>query len=73
MTLIEILHTHPFALGVAVGMCLAFGSFILCTAFLYALQRIRDMSRSNAKAVLGNHPQPLFSSPTVGTPDSRSA
>jgi hypothetical protein len=72
MTVIEIVHTHPFAAGIAVGIILAFGSFVLCTAFLFSLEKMRAISRANAKAESGSPGHPLFSESSVGSPDSSS-
>ena len=71
MTVIEIVHTHPFAAGIAVGIILAFGSLVLCTAFLFSLEKMRAISRDNAKAESENPGSArLFSESSVGSPDS---
>jgi hypothetical protein len=54
MTVIEIVHTHPFAAGVAVGMLLTFCSLALCALFLYSLEKMKAMARESAKAMSGN-------------------
>jgi len=72
MTVIEIVHTHPFAAGIAVGIILAFGSLVLCTAFLFSLEKMKAISRDNAKAESENPGHPLFSESSVGSPDSSS-
>jgi hypothetical protein len=75
MTVIEIVHTHPFAAGIAVGIILAFGSLVLCTAFLFSLEKMKAISRDhadNAKAESENPGRPLFSESSVGSPDSGS-
>jgi hypothetical protein len=37
ITITEIVHTHPFAAGIAVGILLDYGSLELCTVFLFTL------------------------------------
>ena len=50
MPVIEIIHTHPFAAGVAVGVLMTFCSLILCMVFLYSLEKVRTMAGESAKS-----------------------
>jgi hypothetical protein len=77
MTVIEIVHTHPFAAGIVVGIVLAFCSLTLCTAFLYSLERTKALARENtevenAMARLGDRSRRMFSETSVSSPDSGS-
>ena len=78
MTVLEIVHTHPFAAGIAVGIILAYGSLLLCTAFLFTLEKTKAIARATANPdpenlTSGNSSRRLFSESTVGSPDSTSA
>jgi predicted RND superfamily exporter protein len=77
MTVIEIVHTHPFAAGIVVGIVLAFCSFTLCTAFLYSLEKSKALAHENTKAEdamarLGDRSRQMFSETSVRSPDSGS-
>jgi hypothetical protein len=54
MTLVEIVHTHPFATGVAVGVLLTFCCLVLCAVFLYSLEKVRATARERAKSTSRN-------------------
>jgi hypothetical protein len=77
MTVIEIVHTHPFAAGIAVGILLAYGSLVLCTAFLFTLEKNKVIARRTVKSDAENPrtgipSRQFFSEPSVGSPDSSS-
>jgi hypothetical protein len=77
MTITEIVHTHPFAAGVAVGILLAYGSLVLCTAFLFTLGKTKTIARAVSPSdpedqSSGNPGRPLFQESTVGSTDPTS-
>jgi hypothetical protein len=77
MTVIEIVHTHPFAAGIVVGIVVAFCSLTLCTAFLYSLERTKALAHENTKAEdamarLGDRSRRMFSETSVSSPNSGS-
>ena len=53
MSVIEIIHTHPFAAGIAGGVVLTFCCFVLCAVFLYSLEKTKALARESAKATSG--------------------
>jgi hypothetical protein len=48
MTLFQIMDTHPFASGLAVGMMLTFGTMLLSAGFVRLLVKARNAPRSVA-------------------------
>jgi hypothetical protein len=72
MTVIEIVHTHPFAAGVAVGMLLTFCSLALCALFLYSLEKMKAMARESAKAMSGNQAHQIVSGSPISSAGSGS-
>jgi hypothetical protein len=66
MTAIEIMHTHPFATGIAVGILVAYGSLMICTIFFYALERTRAIAQRTAIQT-----EQGFSDSSVASPDPR--
>jgi hypothetical protein len=77
MTVIEIVHTHPFAAGIVVGIVLAFCSLTVCTAFLYSLEKTKARARENTKAEdamagLESQSPRMFSETSVSSPNSGS-
>jgi hypothetical protein len=48
MTLFQIMDTHPFASGLAIGMMLTFGTMMMCAGFLKLLLQARNSAPSLA-------------------------
>jgi hypothetical protein len=75
MTVIEIIHTHPFAAGIAVGIVLAYGSLALCAVLLFTLEKTKALARATTKPDpdrprVESSSRQLFSDSSVGSPDS---
>jgi hypothetical protein len=69
MTVVEIIHTHPFAAGAALRVLLTFCSPVLCAVFLYSLEKTRAMARET-EAAPGNQ---IVPGSFLSSTDSRSA
>jgi hypothetical protein len=71
MTLFQIMDTHPFASGLAVGMILTFGTMLLSAGFVGLLVKARNAPGSVALPN-GASSDPTSTTPAIspGVPDS---
>jgi hypothetical protein len=73
MTLFQIIDTHPFASGLAVGMMLTFGTMLLSALFVRLLIKARNTPGSVALSnEASNHSNHTTRAISAAAPDSSS-